>query len=55
MGSQGLKNPTSIVSIFLKQTVNPQKKFHEIVNFCLVLLSETKKYKNIITEIKFSV
>ena len=31
------------------------KTFHEIVNFCLVLLSETKKHKNIITEIKFLV
>ena len=37
------------------QTSESRKKFHEIVNFCLVLLSDTKKYKNIITEIKFSV
>lgn len=36
-------------------TSESRKKFHEIVNFCLVLLSDTKKYKNIITEIKFSV
>ena len=28
--------------------MNPQKSIHKIVNFSLILPSETKKYKNII-------